>query len=123
MKRWSSSPRPVWCSGAARPPMRLTPSSMRWCRTRPTTRCSRASALSCTPRSLRCWSSDFSERVANEPELLAHHFTQAGLNERAVPYWIKAGQRALARVALPEAVGHLTTALERQRAAAGLRRA
>ncbi len=54
---------------------------------------------------------DFSERVANEPELLAHHFTQAGLNERAVPYWIKAGQRALARVALAEAVGHLTTAL------------
>jgi len=54
---------------------------------------------------------NFTERAANEPELLAFHFTQAGLNERAVPYWIKAGQRALARVALPEAVGHLTTAL------------
>ena len=54
---------------------------------------------------------DFSDRVANEPEVLAHHFTQAGLNERAAPYWIQAGQRALARVALAEAVGHLTTAL------------
>ena len=54
---------------------------------------------------------DFSDRVANEPELLAHHFTQAGLNQRAVPYWILAGQRALARVALAEAVAHLTTAL------------
>jgi len=54
---------------------------------------------------------DFSERVANEPELLAHHFTQAGLTERAVPYWINSGQRALMQVALPEAVGHLTTAL------------
>ena len=28
----------------------------------------------------------FSDVVANEPELLAHHFTQAGLNDRAVPY-------------------------------------
>jgi tetratricopeptide (TPR) repeat protein len=54
---------------------------------------------------------DFSERMVNEPELLALHFAQAGLNERAVPYWLKAGQRALARVALPEAVEHLTTAL------------
>jgi class 3 adenylate cyclase/tetratricopeptide (TPR) repeat protein/ABC-type transport system involved in cytochrome c biogenesis ATPase subunit len=54
---------------------------------------------------------EFSERVTNEPELLAHHFTRAGLNERAVSYWSQAGQRALARVALPEAVGHLTTAL------------
>ena len=54
---------------------------------------------------------DFSDRVTNEPEVLAYHFTQAGLNERAVPYWMKAGQRALARVALAEAVAHLTTAL------------
>jgi len=51
------------------------------------------------------------ERVASEPELLAQHFTQAGLTERAVPYWIQAGQHALQRVALAEAVGHLTTAL------------
>ena len=55
---------------------------------------------------------DFSDRVANEPELLAHHFTEAGLSEHAVTYWIKAGQHALARVALPEAVAHLTTALK-----------
>jgi class 3 adenylate cyclase/predicted ATPase len=54
---------------------------------------------------------DFSERVANEPELLAHHFTQAGLSERAVPYWVQAGQRALTRVAFTEAVAHLSTAL------------
>lgn len=46
-----------------------------------------------------------------EPELLAHHFTLASLHARAVPYWIQAGQRALARVALPEAVGHLSAAL------------
>ena len=33
------------------------------------------------------------------------------LDERAVPYWTKAGQWALARVALPEALGRLTNAL------------
>ena len=54
---------------------------------------------------------DFLEQAVNEPEVLAHHLTQAGLNARAVPYWIQAGQRALSRVALPEAVGHLTKAL------------
>ena len=54
---------------------------------------------------------NFPDRMASEPELLAHHFTQAGMHERAVPYWMRAGQRALARVALPEAVAHLTTAL------------
>jgi class 3 adenylate cyclase/predicted ATPase len=66
---------------------------------------------------------DFCDRMANEPEVLALHFTQAGLNARAVPYWIKAGQRALARVALPEAVGHLTTALSvNERLAGGVER-
>jgi len=54
----------------------------------------------------------FSDIAANEPELLAHHFTQAGLNGRAVSYWIQAGQRASAKTALPEAVSHLSKALE-----------
>ncbi|MGH6912469.1 MAG: AAA family ATPase, partial [Geminicoccales bacterium] len=47
-----------------------------------------------------------------EPELLAHHYTHAGLAERAVDYWQKAGQRASARSAAAEAVGHLTRGLE-----------
>ena len=54
---------------------------------------------------------EFSDTVTNEPELLAHHFTQAGLNKRAVQYWIVAGRRDLERVALTEAVNHLTAAL------------
>lgn len=41
------------------------------------------------------------------PELLAHHFTQAGLYEAAVPYWRRAGQLAMQRFALTEAVSHL----------------
>lgn len=42
-----------------------------------------------------------------EPELLAHHYTAAGLNEAAVPFWRRAGEVAMQRFALPEAVTHL----------------
>jgi predicted ATPase len=48
---------------------------------------------------------------AAEPELLAHHFTQAGLTEAAIEWWDKAGQRSLDRSALVEAVEQFTRAL------------
>jgi class 3 adenylate cyclase len=50
---------------------------------------------------------DFRDRVANEPEVLAHHHTEAGHLTAAIPLWRKAGESALARVALQEAVAHL----------------
>jgi adenylylsulfate kinase-like enzyme len=53
----------------------------------------------------------FSERVAKQPELLAHHYTQAGNLTAAVPLWQKAGELALGRVALQEAVGHFQKGL------------
>jgi class 3 adenylate cyclase/predicted ATPase len=37
------------------------------------------------------------------PELLAHHFTEAGLVDRATEYWLKAGRHGLARSAMKEA--------------------
>src|SRR2546428_8207488 len=43
--------------------------------------------------------SQFPETVEAQPELLAHHFTEAGLTEKAVGYWQKAGQRARERSA------------------------
>ena len=46
------------------------------------------------------------------PELLAHHYTEAGLIEQAVGYWYKAGQNAVQRSAHVEAISHLTTGLE-----------
>ena len=49
--------------------------------------------------------------AAAEPELLAHHFTQAGLSEAAIEWWGKAGQRSLQRSALVEAVEQFTQAL------------
>jgi predicted ATPase len=35
--------------------------------------------------------SQFPETVEAQPELLAHHYTEAGLTEQAVPYWHHAG--------------------------------
>src|SRR5438094_943253 len=45
-------------------------------------------------------------------ELLAHHYTEAGLAAHAIPYWQQAGQRASARSAHVEAIGHLTKGLD-----------
>jgi TOMM system kinase/cyclase fusion protein len=53
----------------------------------------------------------FPETVATEPELLAHHYTEAGLLAQAIPYWQQAAQQALQRSANVEAIQHLTTGL------------
>ena len=50
--------------------------------------------------------------AAAEPELLAHHFTQAGMTEAAIEWWGKAAQRSLERSALTEASAQLTRALD-----------
>src|SRR6185295_10834669 len=54
----------------------------------------------------------FPDLVETQPELVAHHYTEAGLIEQAIPYWQQAGQRATQRSAYVEAIRHLTTALE-----------
>ena len=54
----------------------------------------------------------FPETAETQPELLAHHYTEAGLQAQALPYWHQAGQRAIARSAYAEARQHLTTGLE-----------
>ena len=56
--------------------------------------------------------SQFAEIAANQPELLARHFTEAGLIEKAAGLWGRAGQRSLARSALVEAAEQLTRALD-----------
>jgi class 3 adenylate cyclase/predicted ATPase len=53
-----------------------------------------------------------SETVETQPELLAYHFTEAGLAERAISYWRNAGRRSIHRSANLEAINHLTQALE-----------
>jgi class 3 adenylate cyclase/predicted ATPase len=53
----------------------------------------------------------FIDIAENQPELLARHCTEAGLIEKAVNLWGKAGQRSLDRSALVEAVEQLRRAL------------
>ena len=54
----------------------------------------------------------FAEVAENRPELLARHFTEAGLIDKAAKLWGKAGQRSLERSALVEAAEQLTRALD-----------
>ncbi len=54
----------------------------------------------------------FPEAVAKKPELLAHHFTQAGLLDQAIEYWRAAGLRSVGRSAHSEAGAHFACALD-----------
>jgi predicted ATPase len=55
--------------------------------------------------------SQFAEIAEAQPELLARHYTEAGLIAKAASLWGKAGQRSLARSALNEAVEQLSRAI------------
>ena len=54
----------------------------------------------------------FPETRETRPELLAHHYTEAALLALAIPYWHRAGQRAIENSAYLEAINHLTKGLE-----------
>jgi predicted ATPase len=53
----------------------------------------------------------FAETVARQPELVAYHYTEAGLADQAIAYWLRAGQHAAQRSANQEAMQHLTQGL------------
>jgi class 3 adenylate cyclase/predicted ATPase len=54
----------------------------------------------------------FPELCETQPELLAQHYTEAGVLAQAIPYWQRAGDHANARSAYVEAIHHLTRGLE-----------
>jgi class 3 adenylate cyclase/predicted ATPase len=56
--------------------------------------------------------SEFADTVETSPELVAHHYSEAGMPAQAIKYWLRAGERATKRSAAQEAIGHLTTGLE-----------
>jgi predicted ATPase/DNA-binding winged helix-turn-helix (wHTH) protein/class 3 adenylate cyclase len=58
----------------------------------------------------------FPTTTAQQPAWLAHHYTEAGRAEHAIPYWQEAGQRAVDRSAHAEAITHFTHALALLRA-------
>ena len=62
--------------------------------------------------------SRFADIAANQPELLARHYTEAGLIAKAASFWGKAGQRSLERSALVEAAEQFTRALDQMEALA-----
>jgi TOMM system kinase/cyclase fusion protein len=53
----------------------------------------------------------FPETAETQPEWLAHHYTEAGLAEQAIPYWQRAGEHARDRGAPLEAIRHVTTGI------------
>src|SRR5262245_15366563 len=54
----------------------------------------------------------FPETAETQPEILAHHYSHAGMTETAVQWWRKAGELAIRRSANREAATHLGRAIE-----------
>ena len=63
-------------------------------------------------RIARAYEARFPEIVRAQPELIAHHFTEAALSEAAIEYWERAGDLAMARSGHTEAIHHLSVALD-----------
>jgi DNA-binding winged helix-turn-helix (wHTH) protein/predicted ATPase len=55
---------------------------------------------------------EFAEIADSRPELLARHCTEAGLVEKSVAWWAKAGRRSVARSAMVEAAAQLQKGLD-----------
>ncbi len=53
----------------------------------------------------------FAAIVASQPEIVAHHFTEAGLVDPAIEYWLKAGVKAYSLYANEDAVRFFERAL------------
>ena len=74
-------------------------------------------------QTVRILEQHFPEIAETQPELLAHHYTEAGLPAQALPYWQRAGQHAVERSANVEAISHFTKGLELLQDPAGYSRA
>ena len=57
-----------------------------------------------------------SAKTPASPELLARHYTEAGLHRQAIDYWLRAGQAASQRSALHEAASQFDSGLQLLRA-------
>jgi predicted ATPase len=54
----------------------------------------------------------FPETAEIEPEIVAHHYAEAGLPDAAIDYWHRAGERAVSTSAYAEAVKHITNGIK-----------
>ncbi len=62
-------------------------------------------------RIARAIEAKFAESARTSPEVLAHHYTEAGETTKAVDYWLKAAESASGRSANVEAANHLRVGL------------
>jgi predicted ATPase/class 3 adenylate cyclase len=54
----------------------------------------------------------FAEIAQSQPETLAHHFSEAGLTDKTIGYWLQAGKNAALRSSNLEAIAHLERGIE-----------
>jgi class 3 adenylate cyclase/tetratricopeptide (TPR) repeat protein len=54
----------------------------------------------------------FAEIAESQPELVARHYTEAGLIQKSAAFWAKAGRQSVARSAFAEAIAQLNRALD-----------
>ena len=52
------------------------------------------------------------DTAEHQPEVIAHHFSEAGLYDQAAVYWRQAGELALRRSAMAEAIAHLRRGID-----------
>ena len=62
-------------------------------------------------RAAQILQTQFPEITAQQPELLAQHYTEANAWQQAIPFWQKAGERAILRTAMQEALTHFKQGL------------
>ena len=77
----------------------------------------RSNRQNCHERIARILEQRFPDIVETQPQLLAHHYTEASLGAQAIPYWQRAGERANERAAHAEAISYFTKGLELLKAA------
>ena len=63
-------------------------------------------------RIARVLEEEFPDTASAEPERIAHHYTIAEMTGQAIAYWLVAGRKALSGSSLPEAISHLSKALD-----------
>ncbi len=77
----------------------------------------RSSRQNCHERIARILEQRFPNVAETQPQLLAHHYTEAGFGVQAIPYWQRAGERANERAAHAEAISYFSKGLELLKAA------
>ena len=107
-RRWSGSPRPTFCSSRAMEPQanyRFKHALIQ--------DAAYDSLLKSRRQALHRRAAEvLRDSAPPEPEAIAHHFTEAGLDDLAIEWWGKAGDQALRRSAFQEAIAHLGKAIE-----------